>query len=73
MERMLVDEQTQSAVLGRVLRSHDPIAFDGVDEEALARLIRDGLLVRHGATITASDAATTFYALAREFPDLLPT
>ena len=73
MQRMPVDEQTQSAVLGRVLRSDAPIAVERLDEQALAHLIGAGLLVRHGATVTATAAATTFYELAREFPNLLPT
>jgi hypothetical protein len=70
---MPVDEQSQSAVLSRVLRSDAPIPVDRLDEEALAHLIGAGLVVRHGATVTATAAATAFYDLAREFPDLLPT
>jgi hypothetical protein len=73
MVGMAVDDQPQAAILGRALRSGTPIPVDGADDEALGDLIGAGLLVRHGATVTATTAATTFYELAREFPGLLPT
>ena len=73
MTRMAGDDQSQSAILGRVLRSSTPIPVDGLDEKALGDLIGAGLLVRRGLTVTATAAATSFYELAREFPGLLPT
>ncbi len=73
MKGMAVDDQAQTAILGRVLRSSPPVPVDGLDDEMLGDLIAAGLLVRHDVTVTATAAATTFYELAREFPGPLPT